>query len=94
MQPRVIRLMADYGCWPLWEEGGVNLDPAGLPIDQDLKSDLDGWARRFDELLKWDDPAGTFVDPDEDADFEAEGRRLAGRLRIALGDAWVVVRTG
>lgn len=92
MAPRVIRLMADYGCWPLWEEGGINLDPGLLPIDDDLRAELHAWSARFDDLLDWDNPAGTFVDPDEDAGFEAEGRRLAGRLKIALGEGWMVVR--
>jgi hypothetical protein len=43
-----IKLMADYQCHPLWnmspgEYGDIN--PDDLPISQELKDQLNAWAR-------------------------------------------------
>lgn len=93
---RRIKLMADYFCYPLWHNGGDEvgcIDPASLPISDELQRDLDAWARVFDAILDMDDPAngGGFESPQAVADFVAQGAQLADRLRVELGSDWDVV---
>ena len=92
---RKIRLMADYFCHPLWHDGGVNvgdIDPASLPISDELQRDLDAWARAFDAILDMDDPGnkGGFESPQAANDFISQGAQLAQRLRVELGPDWDV----
>jgi len=93
---RRIKLMADYFCHPLWHNGGVDvgcIDPASLPISENLQRALDAWARTFDAILDMDDPAnkGGFESPQAADDFVAQGAHLADRLRVELGSDWDVV---
>lgn len=91
---RRLKLMADYGCHPLWgvaaEEIG-DVDPADLPISRALAADLGRWARAYDATLDRDDPVRSgFASPEAAAAFRAEGARLAERLRIELGEGWSI----
>lgn len=87
---RRLLLMADYGCWPLWEPGAdpYQLTPHDLPLSGALRARLAAWAEAFDATLNWDDPA-TSDFPDEAARqaFHAEGAALAELLRAELGGA-------
>jgi len=45
-----IKVMADYGCWPRWHDGGGevgNIDPNTLPLSDGLVSALNSWAARL-----------------------------------------------
>jgi hypothetical protein len=86
-----IRVMPDYGCWPLWEDGGPggNINPATLPLSAALAAALDAWAAWFEAGFDWDDPAASPPIPRIGA-FEAEGRRLAAWLARELGPGWRV----
>lgn len=87
---RRLRLMADYGCWPLWGMDGDdigNIDPATLPLTPETRERLDRWAQSFDAMLDLDDPASSrFASPGDVARFEAEGRALWAALRLELGE--------
>ena len=86
---RVIKLMADYQCWPLWEEspGCVgNINPDELPISQGLKQQLAEWARAYDATLNMDDPLSSgFESPSDEHEFKSNGYKLAEQLRQELG---------
>lgn len=85
--------MADYDCWPLWEDGDRvgNIDPADLPISDGLKQRLLMWARRYDQTLDREDPASSGLADAHSLDgFEGEGRRLWQELRVQLGDGYEV----
>ena len=75
-----IRLMADYGSFPLWHEDGPELgdiDPATLPISEALRAELNGWADQYQATLNEDDPAASgFETEAEEEQFKAEGGRL------------------
>jgi hypothetical protein len=92
-----IKLMADYGCWPLWHVGEPgNLDPATLPLQPPTVERLLAWAAAFDASLDWaNPPATTFGSATEErafwAAFEVEGIALWHRLRAELGPAYTVV---
>lgn len=99
--PRPIKLMADYGCHPLWwdsthplwrawGEPVGDIDPGSLGISEALRADLLAWAERFDARLNWSSPADTVVSPEDDIAFEAAGRDLARRLSQELGAAGAV----
>jgi len=88
-----IKIMADYGCWPLWHAGGGevgNIDPQSLPLSDELKSDLNGWAAKLDGALDWDDPGNTKWPDGFFSEFNREGRELAERLRGELGPCYEV----
>lgn len=89
---RTLKLMTDYRCWPLWEDGD-NLDPASLPLSADLQARLLAWAEVFDNALDWDDPGNSPpMPPETEAAFEAEGDLLADDLAGELGPAWRIWR--
>lgn len=86
---KFVKLMPDYQCFPLWDmtPGAYgDLDPKNLPISETLQAQLMNWARAYDETLNLDDPmkSGFKTVVAKDA-FEAEGMRLADRLRKELG---------
>lgn len=86
---RVIKLMADYQCFPLWETspGQVgNIDPKDLPISHELKMQLLAWAQIYDETLNMDDPTCSGFQSDEDEiEFKRVGNELGERLKAELG---------
>jgi isopentenyldiphosphate isomerase len=87
-----LKLMADYHCFPLWEEGGDNIDPATLGLPLALATRLEAWADAFDSTLNMNDPMSPLpmragflgAGEDEDAAFEREGHALWWALRAAL----------
>jgi hypothetical protein len=90
---RHIKLMADYRCYPLWPGEGEptgDIDPDTLPLSVELKRDLLNWAKCLDDALNWDDPAHTVWPEGFWTEFNAQGIRLAQRLRTELGPDWVV----
>jgi hypothetical protein len=92
---RVIKLMADYQCFPLWEAspGKVgNIDPSSLPISEELGGDLLKWADLYDATLNTDDPIRSgFKTAAERLEFAKIGTRLCQRLREELGPEFQVV---
>lgn len=89
-----IRLMPDYQCFPLWNmmpgEYG-DFDPRVLPIPKLLQRQIMDWARVYDETLNMEDPvASGFTTVEAKDTFEAEGLRLADRLREELGPEFLV----
>lgn len=84
----VVRVMADYGCFPLW--GGRadhpgDLDPRLLPITSTLAADLLAWARAYDDTLDRADPAASgFPTPEHEAGFHRRGAELARELARQL----------
>ncbi len=87
---KLIKLMPDYGCFPLWEYAAGDLidnaDPERLPLTGDLKAALGRWASAYDATLNQEyPPDSSFPSPaDEDA-FEAEGLRLWKELQTQFG---------
>ncbi|WP_220702065.1 hypothetical protein [Cupriavidus plantarum] len=91
---RVIKLMADYQCFPLWEAspGEVgNIDPDEFPISQELKARLASVARQYDETLNMDYPPDSgFKNSEAEAKFKQEDCCLAGQLRTELGPQYEI----
>jgi hypothetical protein len=91
---RIIKLMPDYECWPLWEAspGQIgNIDPSSLAISEELKAELARWAESFDNVLVWDDPATSgFSSMDQLVKFRADGFGLAMSLQRQLGHKFMV----
>lgn len=91
-----IKLMADYGCDPLWamdDDLYGCFPPETLGLSNDLSTTINAWAERFETALNMDDPgAKNGSQADLDA-HEAEGRRLAGRLKRERPDLTVFLHT-
>jgi hypothetical protein len=92
---RIIKLMPDYNCFPLWEASPPkvgNIDPSDLPISEELRIELLKWAETFDETLNPGDPASSGFKSDESKEqFRTAGMTLAERLRTELGATFNVV---
>jgi hypothetical protein len=92
---RIIKLMPDYFCYPLWEASpGLfgNIDPKTLPISHALQTQLLNWAKAFDDTLDMSDPGNAgFKDAKAAVDFNQEGSDLAKQLRIELGDEFAII---
>jgi hypothetical protein len=91
---RIIKLMADYQCHPLWEASPSlvgNINPASLPISQDLINRLNEWAQRYDMTLNLDDPTKSgFVSVGDKDSFKEEGNSLAVKLQDELGAGYLI----
>ena len=84
----VIKLMADYNCWPLWWADGEqvgDIDPHTLPLKAETVARLLRWAEQYDAGLNWADPAASAW-PSRAAyeEFEREGFNLWLQLRDEL----------
>lgn len=93
MSKPAIKLMADYGCWPIWHHGGEqvgNIDPCTLGLSTALLKKLGGWAEVFESHLDRSDPAATSWSEKEAADFDDEGRRLCRQLALELAGRFSV----
>ncbi|KYC42210.1 hypothetical protein WA1_19695 [Scytonema hofmannii PCC 7110] len=90
-----IKLMADYGCYPLWwvdSEKVGDIDPATLPLSQETISRLEKWAEVYDAKLNWDDPASSsFLSNDAKDAFEEEGISLWKQLQKELASTYEVI---
>jgi hypothetical protein len=75
---RVVKVMADYGCFPTWsidEKGLNNINPYDLGLDRELCEQLNAWAARFDSILDLDDPPSSqFASRSDEIEFLHEGR--------------------
>lgn len=91
---KYIKLMADYECFPLWENapGEIgNIDPDSLPISDDLKCMLYEWAKRYDQTLNLADPINSgFRDEFDIVSFVNEGKVILSLLSKELGKEYVV----
>lgn len=94
---RSVKVMWDYDASPpLWTDTGW-IGPAGsdaLPIPDLLSSELRNWSDRM-TILMWgpdgpDAPGWGGPDKAELEQLNAEGLRLAVRVRDALDDSWTV----
>lgn len=90
-----IKLMADYECYPLWNlapgEYG-DIAPRELPLSEELQERLLNWAKAYNAILNWDDPASsTFPNAAAEEAFKNEGHRIADALQTELGDTYEVV---
>lgn len=92
-----IKLMADYGCYPLWgtspDEFG-DISPDELPLSAELKKHLFEWAARYDAILDPEDPISSgFKNMKEEEKFITDGYILAQKLRNELGSEYEIVYT-
>jgi len=91
---KMIKLMADYYSFPLWENSPGefgNVDPENLPLSEELKERLDRWSEKYDSILNDEDPASSSFETKEDElNFIREGCELAKSLQIELGDTYQI----
>ncbi|MEH2403806.1 hypothetical protein [Nostoc sp.] len=91
-----IKLMADYGCYPLWwvsPEKVGNIDPETLPLIPETIKRLNKWEEIYNAKLNWEDPANSsgFLSEEAEADFEEEGISLWKQLQTELAPNYQVV---
>jgi len=89
-----IKLMPDYGCWPLWWSGkhpSDNIDPRTLPLSSETIERLTAWSQIFDAQLNWDDPGSTIWTAEFLQNFEQEGLHLWDKLSGELGDKFEIL---
>ncbi|MCC5599305.1 hypothetical protein LC653_21570 [Nostoc sp. CHAB 5784] len=89
-----IKLMADYGCYPLWwvspEIGNIN--PETLPLIQETIKRLDKWEEIYNATLNWQDPTNSpDLSAEVEAAFEEEGISLWKQLQTELAPNYQVV---
>ena len=86
---RNIKLMADYGCFPLWEateKSLVNLNPEDLDLPKELSESLDQWASDYEATLNRGNPViSEFSSKEDGHKFEIQGRQLHQKLKKQLG---------
>jgi len=88
---RRVKLMADYGAFPLWwlnrRGGGPGIHPDALPLSPELKMRLLAWAAVYDQLMQTD-----YEWPNDQAlaAFVRQGWALLAELREELGPGYEV----
>lgn len=91
-----LRVFCSYACWPTWlrseaEEVSQNVDPAELPLSVQTLERLLQWDRAFQATYNDGYPAEALplvgMTP---AQFELEGRVLAGLIQGELGPMYIV----
>ena len=94
---RQIKLMPDYQCWALWEDGPGygNIDPETLPLRTTTRKQLARWIEKYESRLDWSDPHKTTFKTSEEERrfgrwFEMRGIALWRRLRIELGAGYSI----
>jgi len=90
-----IKVMADYGCHPLWwdqEQDRVgDIDPDDLGLSRDLSERLEDWAARFDATLNQTYPPDSdFETPEARLRFIQDGEALSYSVARELGPAFAV----
>jgi hypothetical protein len=90
-----IKLMADYGCYPLWwaSSGKAgDIDPETMPLSEETVSRLEKWADIYDAKLNWEDPNSSgFPTLEAKAAFEQEGISLWKQLQKELAPNYEVI---
>lgn len=86
--------MADYFCYPLWHDDGINMgdiDPNNLPISDELKAQLYHWAELYDNILNTADPENSaFNSKEEEQYFIQMGEKILSQLKIELGNSYEI----
>jgi hypothetical protein len=91
----LIKVMDDYGCWPLWvrdehDEIFDPRDPAALGLSAGLVGRLAAWQQWYESMVNIAEPNDSRpVTAAEDEAFAAEGRLLAERVAEELPHAVV-----
>ncbi|WP_125901357.1 hypothetical protein [Methylobacterium indicum] len=92
---RTIKLMAEFKCFPLWEEidGGVlDIDPKDLPISETLKEDLYKWMKSFDDIYDADYPPDSeFKNKYDEEKFVEIGEKISKNLENELGKEYKII---
>ena len=93
---KVLKLMSDYGCFPLWEyhDGELisNRNPYDMPLTEDVQLALCNWAAAYNQTLNQEYPPDSgFSSPNKESAFEHEGRRLWRELQTQLAPEYQVV---
>ncbi|PHJ58024.1 hypothetical protein VF14_20620 [Nostoc linckia z18] len=91
-----IKLMADYGCYPLWwatSDRAGDIDPETLLLSKETISRLEKWAEVYDAKLNWENPGDSvgFSSPEAEAAFEDEGISLWKQLQKELAPNYQVI---
>ena len=86
--------MPEYECFPLWgyiDKELNNIDPDGLKISRNLKSDLSHWANKNESTYLKENPvASGFLSSSEEKEFIEEGCILRDRLQSELGSNYEI----
>ncbi|MGS2618984.1 hypothetical protein ACVCAH_31315 [Micromonospora sp. LZ34] len=91
----LIKVMDDYGCWPLWVRNERDQvyeprDPATLGLSASLVGRLAAWQHWAESMVNLADPHDSrAVSAAEEAAFAGEGRLLAARVAEELPEAVV-----
>jgi hypothetical protein len=91
---KTIKLMPDYGCFPLWKDSSDdigNINPDSLPISEALKAELLNWASEYDATLDHNNPSlSGFRSKNDERNFEVKGKNLHFLLQEELGESYFV----
>lgn len=94
---RRIKVMTDYGCYPLWamDEGMIGpFAPNLLGVSPELENDLWAWAAEFDMSLNIDDPAKSHWPEERHRQHIEQGLSLARRIKLELPEREVFALNG
>ena len=90
-----IKLMPDYGCFPIWgmdDDNFGNIDPYSLPISKSLAEELLVGANKYDKTLNIEEPLNSgFENIEKENIFKYEGEKLFKKLKLELGDQYTVI---
>jgi hypothetical protein len=90
-----IKLMLDYGCFPLWwyeSDKAGNIDPSILPLKRETIKRLNAFAEANNAILDWKNPAQSGESTEAEIEqFEQEGIEIWQQLQQELYPEYEVV---
>lgn len=86
-----LRIVADYSCWPIWDEEGEMNEPSDYPLSKKTIDGLNQWQAKIDATLDLvnGEQSGFKTKQEWDA-FEQEGRQLAQQMQEELGEEYEI----
>jgi hypothetical protein len=87
IQPRWVKVMADYSSTGLWDSNGANAEEDFVPMSAALKARLHAWCLWYEKNEDYLDTPESIFDY---VSFSAEGLAVAKAIKAELPD-WTVV---
>lgn len=88
---RKIKLHTEYGGWPIWGVGELaNVNPAKLPISQEMIDRLNKWQLAYNSTLADYPPDSGFPSVEAREEWYREGIRIWMKLQQELGSDYEV----
>lgn len=88
---KTVWIKPEYECWPLWWDGGGNIDPRTLPLQENTVQALIKWSDIHEATYNADDPVSSgFESEEQSLQFDQHGLQLWKKVQVELQNLYEV----